>query len=510
MKPEDIDLRKPLAALLAFALLFAMPAAFMEEAAVSLMGYEEADNNRVWANHRFFERMEEATGVRFDFAQYSDLNNYLNTLKAFTVEDGNLPQVLFKAQLDPVTAQELLDKGVLVDLAPYLKDSAPNFYALMESDQAIARAISLEGGAIPALPHLAGRPGQNILWINKTWLDELKLQAPTNLEEFEQVLSAFKTRDPNRNGRNDEIPLSVLGPYEMKYLAHAWGLLTNDFNIFLEDGKVSFMPLEEGFERFVADTARWYEEGLLDRDSFTTLDSLRRVTDAKAANRFGAYFAPLPTVVVPMEWTGQYQALMPLQYEGRAVYRAAASPVFYGAFALTAACEDIPRMLSWVDRLYTREGAILAGVGVEGADYVVDGDGSWRLLREPGDRSYLSEVIIAADQSTPGISMDDFQLSYTDPVVRSLTEQTMQVAAASALPFPDLPLTQADINAIAPLQAQLGRYVDESIARFVMGEWQPTAEQFAAFRTQLEELGVQDFLALWQGILDREDGNHGL
>ena len=86
----------------------------------------------------------------------------------------------------------------------------------------------------------------------------------------------------------------------------------------------------------------------------------------------------------------------------------------------------------------------------------------------------------------------------------------MQVAAASALPFPDLPLTQADINAIAPLQAQLGRYVDESIARFVMGEWQPTAEQFAAFRTQLEELGVQDFLALWQGILDREDGNHGL
>ncbi len=216
-------------------------------------------------------------------------------------------------------------------------------------------------------------------------------------------------------------------------------------------------------------------------------------------------------MVVPLEWTTQYHALLPFPYEGQAVYRAVAGRVYYGTFALTSASgEDLPRLLSWVDRLYAPEGAILAGVGVEGEDYVVDGDGSWRLLREPGDRVYLSEVIIATDHAAPGIAMDGFQRSFSDPLVRSLSEQTDQVAAASTLPFPDIPLTQAEMDAIAPLQAQLGLYVDESIARFVLGEWQVTPEQLAAFRERLNELGVEQFLGIWQQIYDRGMGKDGV
>jgi len=506
-------LRKSLIMLLTLLLLLALvPAVSAQDSPLRLMGYEEADSNRVWANHRFFERMENLSGLKFEFIQHSDLAGYREALNAYQPDDPDLPQVLFKARLDPVWAQQLLERGLLVDLAPHLAEHAPNLHALMQRDPAIARAITLPGGAIPALPYIADKPGQNILWVNKAWLEELKLPLPASLEQFEQALAAFKTRDPNRNGRQDEVPLSALGPYDLKYLAHAWGLVGNDFNLYVdEEGQVRFMPLAENFGAFLGGLASWYEQGLLDRDSFTAIDSLRRVTDAKATNRFGAFLAPLPTVVVPLEWTTQYHALLPFPHEGQAVYRAVAGRVYYGAFALTSASGvDLPRLLSWVDRLYAPEGAILAGVGVEGEDYVVDGDGSWRLLREPGDRVYLSDVIIATDHAAPGIAMDGFQRSFSDPLVRSLSEQTDQVAAASILPFPDIPLTQAEMDAIAPLQAQLGLYVDESIARFVLGEWQVTPEQLTAFQERLNELGVEQFLGIWQQIYDRGMGKDGV
>ena len=74
----------------------------------------------------------------------------------------------------------------------------------------------------------------------------------------------------------------------------------------------------------------------------------------------------------------------PLRYGGRQVYRPIAMPVHTGAFAVTAACRDVAAALQWVDYLYLPEGAVLASIGLEGEDYVVDGDGSWRSLGVSG------------------------------------------------------------------------------------------------------------------------------
>ena len=38
------------------------------------------------------------------------------------------------------------------------------------------------------------------MYINQTWLDNLGLEVPTNMDELEEVLIAFKEGDPNGNG----------------------------------------------------------------------------------------------------------------------------------------------------------------------------------------------------------------------------------------------------------------------------------------------------------------------
>lgn len=502
-------MKKILALLLLVTLASALfPALAQEDSAqsVTMMGYEPAENYRSWEDNLFFSRMQERTGISFVFRQYGKQDEYQAALESLKNNQNDLPQVLFKANLNPITAKKLYDDGVLIDLAPYLQEHAPNFYRLMEEDPEIRRAITLENGVIPALPYVLSNMGQNILWINTAWLNELNLTMPTTMEEFEKVLTAFQTGDPNRNGKKDEIPLSFIGSYDLKYLAHAFGLIANDFNIFVTDGVVKYMPMEEAFKPFIQKMAEMYKNGLLDKDGFSTIDSLRRVTDTKTANRYGAFFSPLPTGVVPLEWTSQYQAMLPLTCNGEAVYRAVAGKVNYGTFALTASCTDIPGMLSWVDYLYTEEGSKLATIGLQNEDYVVDGDGSWRLLSDKVDNLYVAKVIISNDQSAPGISNENYQFLYSDKIVRELTRQTASVAAVSKLPFPDIPLTEEDAANLAPLQARLGRFVDESIARFVLGEWETDDEQFTLFEQALKTMGVDDFVALWQAIYNKGMG----
>ena len=190
-------------------------------------------------------------------------------------------------------------------------------------------------------------------------------------------------------------------------------------------------------------------------------------------------------------------------YEGRQVYRSIAPAVVTGTFAVTTACQDVPALLRWVDALYAPEGAILAAIGKEGQDYVVDGDGSWRSLPGIQDTAYQANGIISTGTAIPGVSSDAFQRRYSDPLVGQLSGQVDQVRAVAADPFPPFSLTEAEEQRIAPLQAAIGRHVDEGIARFVLGERALTKEEITEFKVELEALGLPAFMAFWQEILER-------
>ena len=69
-------------------------------------------------------------------------------------------------------------------------------------------------------------------------------------------------------------------------------------------------------------------------------------------------------------------------------------------------------------------------------------------------------------------------------------------------PFPPYSLSAGRQAEIDPLQRAIGRYVDESIARFVLGEWPADDAQFQVFEATLQELGLPRFLAFWQAVLD--------
>ena len=115
------------------------------------------------------------------------------------------------------------------DLRKMIKSADGHNYTIPYRDNNLANYYSLRG------------------FINKTWLDKLGLQPPTDYLELITVLTAFRDQDPNGNGLNDEIPMmggQVDGTGSWQ--ADAIGYLTNMFIYNNDTGdRKYYLPLSE-------------------------------------------------------------------------------------------------------------------------------------------------------------------------------------------------------------------------------------------------------------------------
>lgn len=502
-------MRKPLVSLLlACALLTAFLPALSEGTPQGaktfiLAGYTGDDTQQDMNSNLFFQRRQEQTGISFEFRQFTDYAAW-TAEKARLFNGGELPDALFRAELNTQETLSYYQSGKLIDLNPLLKDNAPNLYAILEANPAWREAISLPDGAIAALPAINPLRAQNAMWINKTWLERLKLDMPTDADALKAVLEAFKTMDPNQNGRSDEIPLTFLGPWDLKFLAHAFGLTANDYNMYMDDsGTAQFMPATDKYREFVAWASDLYNAGLLDRNGFTTADALRKVTDEKASVTYGVFFGPTPNTFLPAAIGAEYEILTPLQYEGKQVYRNFLGPVARGTFAITSACKDPAALLRWVDYMYGEEGGKLALLGQEGSEYAMNENGTWRWIPTAEELTNVIQTATLRDSDAyPMLNPVDFQLKFEDEKTVQLVRSLMELNQTATLPFPLVSLTAVQQQTVSPMQMQIGRFVDESLARFVIGETPLTDESWQNYLSKLDGMGLESFVSFWQQALD--------
>lgn len=488
-------------------LMAVLPAASMAEAAFTMAGYDGEESSHDWNTNAFFTRMQERTGISFTFAQFNKEADWQKAKEAMFAEDGQLPDVLFKAALTTPELIRYTESGQLIDLKPLLEENAPNLWALLQQNPDWLEAITLPSGKIGALPTIQEIGPQNGMWINQSWLDKFNLEMPTDMESLRNVLTAFRDRDPNGNGKKDEVPMAFMGPWELKFFSHAWGVAANDYNIYLDEtGKVQFWPADSRFIDMVKTLHEFFAEGLLDPDGFVTVDTLRRITDDKADQIYGAMFAPTPLNLVTYDMAEAFVTMEPFVYEGRQVYRDLFGHITRGTFAITSACADPAALLRWVDVLYTQEGAVEAMVGVEDVDYEVKSTGKWDWAGGMSnmDVSKLSQLSVYDTGNMPWIFPREFYNNYTDESVRRVNLEMEKAAEHAVEPFPtSYTLTEAETAEVLAIQNGLGRYVDEMLARFVLGEVEINEETAAQFQEGLKERGMDDMVAFWQRIADR-------
>lgn len=491
--------------LLVMVLLMVTPGAYAEES-FSMAGYDDEETNHVWTENLFFERMEALTGVTLELHQYTTAAGWQAAKAAMLAGEEQLPDALFKASLTTQETQAWYEAGKLIDLKPYLAEHAPNLWALLQENPEWLSAITLPGGEIVALPYIDPLQFNNAMWINQQWLKRLNLQTPTTAEELTEVLRAFRDNDMNGNGKDDdEVPLTFSSLWDLRFLAHAFGLNANDYYITTdENGVVSEILTTDANRAFLEWLNLLWEEELIDHDGFSGLRSLNSTTDEKAEIIYGVMFSSTPAELVPLAAVEQYELLEPMMYDGTRTYRDLTGDVIRGTFAITSACESPETLLKWVDYLYTEEGFILAEAGMAGEEFDWNDDGTWLWVdsAETLTLQTLPGATLRSGTSMPGVSSIDFQMKLDDVSTHRVIDALARLKAIDEEPYPMVWLTAEQQARVDELILEIARYAELQMVWFVAGDVELNDETWAEFCQTVRGLGLEEMISIWQAACD--------
>lgn len=474
------------------------------KAAVTMTGLETETVSRVWEENAFFPRMQALTGVETLPHGVDDEKAYAAMLEGMLA--GELPaDALFKANLSREQETALLDAGAIIDLAPLIEENMPNLSALLDAHPDWRATITLPDGRIPSLPQVTEQERQVCVWIDRAWLETLGIPMPQTLNELTAALLAMKDRDPNGNGKRDEIAADLIGVYEMRWLLPYFGIVADDYNLARgADGALVFAPEMEGYRAFVELLRDWHAQGILTNDAFTTRHSTREYElSASTSNERdvtgGLIVTVTPYTHVPEDNIMDFEPLLLAGPDGKTRWRDLLGGIWTGCFAVTSACDDPAAALRWADALYGEEGALLCYAGAEGEDYAYGENGYWSFNVDGvyTVENIRAESIMYTGAVAPGIVPNDFLELADSDIDRYVLERNARAqAVAERVTRPYLLDAQAQSRADA-LAAQLGALVDKGIARFASEETELTDESWAAFLDSLREAGSGEMVALF-------------
>lgn len=140
-----------------------------------------------WTQHKFFQRAEELTGIRFIFNNVPV--DVYNERKQLGWASGDLPDLFFKAVIG--VEEEVIygdGEGLLVPLNDLIDKYGPNIQYLFQERPDAKQAWTLPSGKIYTLGSVGGKSMHPAWYINVVWLDRLGLDMPTNPDELYNAL----------------------------------------------------------------------------------------------------------------------------------------------------------------------------------------------------------------------------------------------------------------------------------------------------------------------------------
>lgn len=377
-------------------------------------------------------------------------------------------------------------------------------------------AATAPDGNIYTLPSVHGVACTSncALFVNKVWLDQLGLELPTTTDEFEQMLIAFKNAgDLNGNGAADELPFTFRGLTSVNGIGDmfgAFGRIENYNHIVVEDGKVIFTPLEQEWVDAVTWFAGLYAQDLLDKEGFTQDDA---VTHAKIKND------PLIIGAAPF-WTlswakgndnTDFVAIEPLKGPTGEQHWACEDTSVWslGSYAISKDCEIPEIAFRWGDLQFREDLAIQSSWGTFDDVLQKDENGEYVMALPPEgmtDEEYYQQFaprvngIFAVtkeqyDTKFEGIKND-----------RSLYEknhlnETLYAPYTEQNYFPKMLLTTEEVEQISLVQTEINNYVVEKMAGWMLNGG--IEKEYDEFVEELENMGVRDYIAIYQGAYDR-------
>ncbi len=428
------------------------------------------DNMLVW------QELEKRTNIRVEWETVVNTEARTKALTLFAAND--LPDLFLKNSIHMADVNKFSQTGDLIDLKQFMDAGLmPNFKKAYDSEVNIRIAVTNPDGKIYTLPAYYPDPidtTRRFMYINETWLKNVGKQKPTTLEEFYDVLRAFRDNDANGNGDpNDEFPLSMDSLAQAEKTARGLSgvddVFGQPFNVI--DGELYQMYTSENMKAAFTFLHTLYSEKLLEQDLFTrgNPEFFARL----ANNQFGI------TISLPPADSSQFAVLEPsfgVLGKDKVIWNWKVSPVLTPAtFAITSKNKYPRETARWIDYFFSDEGATLIRMGVEGDTYKTNPDGS--LSYTDKIKNDPQGVEFAMAKYSFWLQPNVLPGKYTSKVTGALFEGTLvpscidifaPYSTKHAYSFPSLP---ADLEKErAQLIGEINKYYSESRAAFMTGK----------------------------------------
>lgn len=339
------------------------------------------DDSKFSEETNLIPEIEKATNTKLDVTFVPE-DAYADRL-ATSLSGDDTPELFCRVP----NRQALIKDGAAYALYDILMQYAPDYMDMVESyrdEDMLLELTDVETFEIYSVMNIRQPECQLSFLIRQDWLDRLGLSAPSTWDEFVSVLRAFKTQDPNGNGKADEIPFSV---QDITNLRYAFGIDTRYY--FAMDGE-EYVPTvyHSRYPEYLQSLQDLYAEGLLDNNYFTR--GYSGLQNIMANNTLGctvyyAEYAKLSTEDLRKNGyaNGTWVGIAPVQGpEGDSGVQSAGG--FEHNFMISSKVSrekaiEIMRFMNW---FYTEDGINLMNYGIDGVHNTVNADGTRTLKTE--------------------------------------------------------------------------------------------------------------------------------
>lgn len=501
--------------------------------------------------NRFANYWTEKTGVSIDWETIprDAVKEKLNIILA----SGDYPDVFFGLgnQEQGIGVSQEMTYGVqeqmFLPLNDLIDQYMPNLSKLLDERPGSRQFLTAPDGNIYSLPDFNECYHCSMsqkMFIYEPWLEELGLDMPTTTDELYEVLVAFRDRDPNGNGKKDEIPMAgavsgwnnnpetfLINAFTYTNLVASLDANVNTAIGFYREGDtIKTMVNTPAYKNALHYLAKLYSEGLIypatysqDSDQLTQLvEGPEDPIVGVVAGGYGGMFS-----IVGGDRYRNYRAMAPLQGpEGAQFVRYFLQAPVIGNVAISKDSKNPAAVARMIDFLYSDEGTLMSNYGFEGEGwrYAKEGevglDGKqaiYKLLKPWNDMDPQNDcfVMLGVRANTSrmrnGESVDPntdlHSAEGLEALLFQITQQLYEPYARPELEIPTLRFLEDEEQAFASKRVAYANYVRQSLVKFITGNWDVDAD-WNQYVEGLAKLDLEGILALNQKAYDRQNGSN--
>jgi putative aldouronate transport system substrate-binding protein len=444
--------------------------------------------------------------------------------KNILINSGDMPDVFYMGSYTADEIDRYGRQGLFLDLTGPVKQYAPNVQKVLDDYPTVkglmmnpsdGKLYNVRGSHNRAeiIPNFSG-----MMFIYQPWLDKLGLKMPTTYLEFENVLRAFKTQDPNGNGRADEYPYVFANGWsgnasiQQFFAMFGYGYQgirpPNDSFVEDQNGKAVFVPGTTNFREAIVWLHKLFSEGLLAEEDYAAMDrnlfSAKNYSETVVTGSFSAFHKN--SGYIPAERYDDYTAITtPMKGpHGDQIYMTA-KPGLNGGFIVTQKAQaKLPGIMRWLNAMYDPLQSIQMSLGPIGETLERKSGGIIDYIPTPSDTNYnqFRYGQCPGDEASFWIPSDAWgkTIEYMEEDVSRLPWADSLKPFCTQFWITQLP-TANESQFIQTRGLEIENYVKTTQAKWLMNGG--IEREWDAFQSQLKTMGVDEYIKVMQNQIDR-------